>query len=67
MPIIQTACTCGKLVEIRTGSDSKFSNRNDGKQAVYPGEEGYTIFRCQDCRQPLNETVDEYAYEEPSQ
>lgn len=66
MSIIQTACACGTKVEIRTGSDSNSSFRKDGKQAVYPGERGYCIFRCRDCRMPLHETVPEYAFEETS-
>ena len=66
MSIIQTECACGTKVEIRTGSDSNSSFRKDGKQAVYPGESGYCIFRCRDCRMPLHETAPEYAFEESS-
>lgn len=37
--------------------------RCDGKQAVYPGESGYSIFRCERCRECLDETVPQFAYE----
>lgn len=64
MAVIATKCTCGQPVEIRTGKDSRVTFRRDGKQAVYPGEEGYDIFRCRSCGEPIHETVPEYAYEE---
>jgi len=63
MSVIQTKCSCGQPVEIRTGSDAHFSRRCDGKQAVYPGENGYSIFRCKSCHECLDETVPEFAYE----
>ncbi len=63
MAIIQTNCSCGQPVEIRTAADSSSDFRRDGKQAVYPGEDGYCIFRCQSCGQPLDETCPEYAFE----
>jgi hypothetical protein len=63
MSIIKTACSCGQSVEVRTGSDSEGrSFRRDGKQAVYPGESGYSIFRCRSCSEPLDSTCPEYAY-----
>lgn len=62
MPVIQTACSCGKAVEVRTGADADPNYRKDGKQAVYPGESGYSIFRCRACLQPLSETCAEFAY-----
>lgn len=64
MAIIQTACDCGQHVEVRTGEDSRGSAfRADGKQAVYPGEEGYNIFRCKACRQPMHMTCEAFALE----
>lgn len=65
MSVIQTACSCGKPVDIRTGPDADPRYRRDGKQAVYPGENGYSIFRCEGCKECLNETVPEFAYETP--
>lgn len=62
MAVIHTNCTCGKAVEIRTGKDSDSRYRKDGKQAVYPGEDGYCIFRCRQCLEPLSETVPAFAY-----
>lgn len=63
MAVIQTKCSCGQLVEIRTGADSNDSFRTDGKQAVYPGETGYNIFRCRECRQPLHESCPDFCFE----
>ena len=63
MAVIHTECSCGQPVEIRTGADSRSSFRTDRKQAVYPGEEGYCIFRCRQCSRPLDETVEAYAFE----
>lgn len=65
MAIIQTQCTCGTLVEIRTSGDAETIYRKDGKQAVYPGESGYSIFRCRTCLEPLSQTVPEFAYDLP--
>lgn len=64
MALIRTNCTCGKAVEIRTGQHADNRYRKDGKQAVYPGESGYSIFRCGQCLEPLSETVPAFAYEE---
>jgi len=63
MAVIQTECTCSKPVEIRTGADADNTYRKDGKQAVYPGEDGYCIFRCEQCMEPLDQTVPAFAYE----
>lgn len=59
MSITQTNCTCGILVEIRTGKDVICTMRSDRKQAVYPDDENkhYTIYRCRSCLQPLHTTV----------
>lgn len=65
MPVIQAKCSCGQPVEIRTGRDADSRYRCDGKQAVYPGEKGYSIFRCCSCLECLDETVAEFAYETP--
>lgn len=63
MAIIHTNCTCGKAVEIRTGSDANSNYRKDGKQAVYPCEGGYCIFRCSQCLEPLHQTVPAFAHQ----
>lgn len=63
MAIIETACSCGKKVEVRTGGDSGSNFRKDGKQAVYPGESGYCIFRCRACLEPLHQTCPEFAWD----
>lgn len=62
MAIVETECSCGEKIEVRTGSDSKSDFRKDGKQAVYPGESGYCIFRCRVCLEPLHQTCPEYAW-----
>lgn len=64
MAVVKTECTCGTEVEIRSGVDADNRYRADGKQAVYPGESGYSIFRCQGCGEPLAETVPAFAYED---
>lgn len=64
MAVIHAACSCGNSVEVRTGADADPSYRKDGKQAVYPGESGYCIFRCRSCMRPLSETCAEFAYGE---
>lgn len=63
MAIIQSECSCGQPVEIRTADDSTDQFRADGKQAVYPGEDGYNIFRCRVCLQPLSETCSDFRFE----
>ena len=63
MAVIKTSCECGQAVEIRTGSDSTSSFRTDGKQAVYPNESGYCIFRCKSCRKPLDKTCPAFSYD----
>jgi hypothetical protein len=63
MAIIHTNCKCGNAVEVRTGDDADNYYRKDGKQAVYPGESGYCIFRCRACHEPLHETVQGFAFE----
>ncbi len=64
MAILQTQCTCGIKVEIRSGQDVICSMRSDRLQAVYPDDETkhYCIYRCKKCLQPLHTTVKEYEY-----
>jgi hypothetical protein len=62
MAVIESKCSCGQPVEVRTGSDSGDSFRSDGKQAVYPGETGYNIFRCRACLQPLHDTCSDFSF-----
>lgn len=62
MAITHTKCTCGTPVEIRSNGDANPNYRKDGKQAVYPGESGYSIFRCRTCLEPLHQTVPAFAY-----
>jgi hypothetical protein len=63
--IIQSKCSCGTPVEIRTEEDAISKMRRDGKQAVYPDDKNknYSIFRCKNCLEPLHVTVPEYEYE----
>ena len=66
MAIQQSKCSCGRAVEIRTGTDVIATMRMDGKQAVYPEDtdKWYSIFTCRSCRRPLSKTCAEYQYEE---
>ena len=54
--IRKSRCECGKpmLIEYNTTGF-----RKDGKRIFYPErvEEGYNVFRCEACRQPVNESV----------
>ena len=65
MTIVQSKCSCGTPVEVRSGTDAISSMRTDGKQAVYPEDpkKNYSIFRCKNCMQPASETVPGYQYE----
>lgn len=68
MTIKNTQCKCGEKVTVRSGADAKTKTRKDGKQVVYTGDENiypgqeYDIFRCRNCRQPINETCSEAEY-----
>lgn len=69
MAIISDKCSCGREIIVRTESDSKLVFRQDGKQVIYAdkplsdeyGHE-YTIFRCEDCLQPIAESCPSAAY-----
>ena len=49
-------CRCGKPVLIEYNTTGF---RKDGKRIFYPerDEDGYNVFRCEKCRQPVNESV----------
>ncbi len=54
--IRKSRCSCGKPVLIEY---STTGFRKDGKRIFYPERdyEGYHVFRCVQCRQPVDQTV----------
>jgi hypothetical protein len=54
--IRKSYCKCGKPVLIEYNTTGF---RKDGKRIFYPerDQEGYHVFRCKTCRQPVNESV----------
>lgn len=65
MAIIESACSCGEKVTVRTGKDAK--TRGAKNQVVYTGEENkyapseYDIWRCRGCLKQIRETCSEAA------
>jgi len=71
MALINDKCSCGREVIVRTGEDAKYTARRDGKQVIYANElthsnfspnNEYSIFRCEDCLEPISESCPSAAY-----